>query len=94
MKPPVNQQEWEAEFEKYKQFPEYKLLNHNISLEEFKRIFWMEWGHRMWGRAIGLAFIIPGVVFALRGAMTRTIRNRSLVIAAMIGTPVYIFIGL
>lgn len=51
MKPPINEEEWIEEFEKYKQFPEYKLLNHNISLDEFKTIFYFEWAHRMWGRA-------------------------------------------
>lgn len=86
MKPPSSEQEWEAEFEKYKAFPEYKLLNHNMNLQEFKRIFYMEWAHRMWGRAIGLAFIIPGVYFAARGFMTNAIKIRSLVIAGMIGT--------
>ncbi|KAJ3271295.1 Cytochrome c oxidase assembly protein cox15 [Terramyces sp. JEL0728] len=86
MKPPINEQEWIEEFEKYKQFPEYKLLNHNITIDEFKTIFYFEWAHRMWGRAIGLFFIIPGLYFASRGYMTRKIRNRSLLVAAMIGS--------
>ncbi|KAI9359262.1 cytochrome oxidase assembly protein-domain-containing protein [Zopfochytrium polystomum] len=86
MKPPRSQEEWEAEFEKYKQFPEYKLLNHNITLNEFKFIFYMEWGHRMIGRLIGLAFIIPGAYFAMRGYMSPSIRNRSLLVAALIAS--------
>ncbi|KAJ3371326.1 Cytochrome c oxidase assembly protein cox15 [Kappamyces sp. JEL0680] len=86
MKPPTSDQEWHDEFEKYKQFPEYKLLNHNITIEEFKKIFYMEWAHRMWGRAIGLVFVIPGLYFATKGYMTRAIRSRSLAVAAMIGT--------
>ncbi|KAJ3257714.1 Cytochrome c oxidase assembly protein cox15 [Boothiomyces macroporosus] len=86
MKPPINEEEWIEEFEKYKQFPEYKLLNHNISLDEFKTIFYFEWAHRMWGRAIGLFFIIPGLYFASRGYMTKKIRARSLLVATMIGS--------
>jgi cytochrome c oxidase assembly protein subunit 15 len=50
IKPPQSDQEWDQEFTKYKQFPEFKLLNHQITLEEFKKIFYMEWAHRMWGR--------------------------------------------
>ena len=87
MKPPTNDQEWQMEFEKYKNFPEFQLLNQNMTLDEFKRIFYMEWAHRMWGRAIGLFFILPFAYFATRGGyMTKKIRNRSLVIAGMIGT--------
>jgi cytochrome c oxidase assembly protein subunit 15 len=86
MKPPTSEQEWLEEFDKYKQFPEYKLLNHNISLDEFKRIFYFEWAHRMWGRAIGLAFIIPGLWFASRGYMSSAIKKRSFIVACMIGT--------
>ncbi|KAJ3016874.1 Cytochrome c oxidase assembly protein cox15, partial [Thoreauomyces humboldtii] len=85
MRPPRSQQEWEEEFDKYKQFPEYKLLNHNITLAEFKSIFYMEWAHRMVGRFIGMAFVIPGAYFAYKGYMTRTIRNRSLLVATLIG---------
>ncbi|KAJ3041143.1 Cytochrome c oxidase assembly protein cox15 [Rhizophlyctis rosea] len=85
MKPPRSQEEWEAEFEKYKQFPEYKLLNHHMTLSEFKSIFYMEWAHRMVGRFIGLAFIVPGAYFAWRGYMTKSIRNRSLLVATLIG---------
>ncbi|KND05047.1 uncharacterized protein SPPG_00724 [Spizellomyces punctatus DAOM BR117] len=85
MKPPRSQQEWEEEFEKYKQFPEYKLLNHHMTLPEFKSIFYMEWAHRMVGRFIGLSFIIPGAYFAYKGHMSKIIRNRSLLVAALIG---------
>ncbi|ORY40372.1 cytochrome oxidase assembly [Rhizoclosmatium globosum] len=85
MKPPRTDEEWNVEFEKYKLFPEYKLLNHNITLNEFKFIFYMEWGHRMLGRFIGLSFILPGLYFASRGMMSPSIRNRSLFVAVLIG---------
>eukprot|EP00842_Homolaphlyctis_polyrhiza_P004963 jgi/Hompol1/5468/HPOL_004463-RA len=86
MKPPQSQQEWEEEFEKYKQFPEYKLLNRHITLPEFKFIFYMEWAHRMLGRFIGLSFILPAAYFAYRGYMTRGMRINSLVVALLIGS--------
>ncbi|KAI8820826.1 cytochrome oxidase assembly protein-domain-containing protein [Fimicolochytrium jonesii] len=85
MKPPRTQEEWEEEFEKYKQFPEFKLMNHRMTLPEFKFIFYMEWAHRMVGRFIGLSFIIPGAYFAYKGYMSKTIRNRSLLVATLIG---------
>ncbi|KAJ3027152.1 UNVERIFIED_CONTAM: Cytochrome c oxidase assembly protein cox15 [Siphonaria sp. JEL0065] len=85
MKPPRTEEEWNVEFDKYKLFPEYKLLNHNITLNEFKFIFYMEWGHRMLGRFIGLSFILPGIYFASRGYMSKAIRNRSILVATLIG---------
>ncbi|KAJ3416017.1 vacuolar protein sorting-associated protein 1 [Chytridiales sp. JEL 0842] len=86
MKFPTSKEEWETEFGKYKQFPEYKLLNHNITMNEFKFIFFMEWAHRMVGRFIGLSFIIPGVYFAYKGYMSPAIMKRSLLVAALIGS--------
>ncbi|KAK6458279.1 cytochrome c oxidase assembly protein COX15 [Scheffersomyces xylosifermentans] len=59
--PPLNEAEWEAEFTKYKDSPEFKQLNSHITLEEFKFIFSMEWGHRLVGRCIGLFFVLPAL---------------------------------
>jgi len=56
---PRNEWEWAEEFAKYKAFPEYQRVNSRMSLEEFKPIYFMEWAHRMWGRAIGIAFAGP-----------------------------------
>ncbi|KAM9899963.1 hypothetical protein OXX79_005421, partial [Metschnikowia pulcherrima] len=55
--PPLNDAEWQEEFEKYKESPEFKQLNSHITLEEFKFIFSMEWGHRFLGRCIGVFFL-------------------------------------
>lgn len=65
--PPLSVAEWEEELEKYRQIPEYQLINKGMSLEEFKVIYWWEWGHRLLGRVIGLAFFVPMVVFWARG---------------------------
>ncbi|KAF9178603.1 Cytochrome c oxidase assembly protein cox15 [Haplosporangium sp. Z 767] len=85
MKPPRSQAEWDEEFAKYKQFPEYKILNQGMTLEEFKRIFYYEWSHRMLGRAIGAAFILPGLYFAARGMLSKNIARRAWVIGGLIG---------
>lgn len=78
MKPPQTQEEWEAEFSKYQQFPEFKILNHNMTLPEFKFIFYMEWGHRMWGRLVGLAYILPTIYFWRKGYFNRSMKGRVL----------------
>ncbi|KAK2896307.1 hypothetical protein QQF64_006298 [Cirrhinus molitorella] len=78
MKPPRTEAEWEDEFSKYKQFPEFKILNHDMTLTEFKFIFYMEWGHRMWGRLVGLAYILPTVYFWKRGYFNRSMKARVL----------------
>lgn len=56
--PPMSAAEWEAEFEAYRQIPEYQLQNRGMSLAEFKVIYWWEWGHRQLGRVIGLVWAI------------------------------------
>jgi len=63
--PPLSDAAWAAEFEKYKQIPEYELVNEGMSLAEFQFIYWWEWGHRFLGRVIGLAFAVPLIVFLL-----------------------------
>ncbi|XP_031435448.1 cytochrome c oxidase assembly protein COX15 homolog [Clupea harengus] len=78
MKPPQSQAEWEAEFSKYQQFPEFKIMNHDMTLTEFKFIFYMEWGHRMWGRLVGLAYILPTAYFWRKGYFNRSMKGRVL----------------
>lgn len=65
--PPMSEAAWNEAFRQYQQYPEYQMLNYGISLAEFKRIFWIEFVHRLWGRLIGLAFLIPFTIFAARG---------------------------
>ncbi|KAG0172464.1 Cytochrome c oxidase assembly protein cox15, partial [Apophysomyces sp. BC1015] len=85
MKPPRSEQEWVEEFEKYKQYPEYKILNRHMELKEFKTIFYWEWSHRMIGRFIGGAFILPGLYFASRGYMTKRVAKQAFGITALLG---------
>ena len=61
--PPLNENTWNIYFEQYKRIPQYKLLNFNMSLEEFKVIFYWEYFHRILARIIGLFFLIPLIYF-------------------------------
>ena len=63
--PPLNQNDWKDYFTLYKEIPQYKLLNYNMTLNEFKIIFYWEYFHRLLGRIIGLFFLIPLVLFSL-----------------------------
>ncbi len=64
--PPLNNSEWIEYFNLYKQIPEFKLLNYDMTMNEFKVIFWWEWIHRFLGRLIGIAFLIPLIYFTYR----------------------------
>jgi len=64
--PPIGTEQWMAEFELYRQFPEYQKLNLGMTLDSFKSIYWFEYSHRMLGRLIGLVFVLPFCYFWLR----------------------------
>jgi heme a synthase len=84
--PPLSDADWMSEFDKYRASPEFKLLNPNMRLSEFKKIYYMEWGHRLWGRFVGLAFVIPAVYFVARRKVSANMSLRLLGIAGLIGT--------
>ena len=69
--PPLSHADWAEAFAKYRHIPQYRLENLGMSLEGFKAIFWWEWAHRLLGRAIGFAFLVPFAWFAVTGAITR-----------------------
>ena len=64
--PPLNQNDWILYFNLYKEIPEFKLQNFNMTLQEFKVIFWWEWVHRFLGRLIGLCYLIPLIYFSFK----------------------------
>lgn len=64
--PPVSQADWDAAFARYRATPEYQQVNKGMGLPEFKRIFWWEYAHRLMGRLIGVAFLVPFLWFLLR----------------------------
>ena len=67
--PPLDRVQWEQAFEAYKTIPQYQKLNAGMTLPEFKTIFWWEWSHRLLGRAIGAAYLLPFLYFLWRGAI-------------------------
>jgi heme a synthase len=67
--PPLNEADWQAAFEKYKQIPQYALVNSGMALSEFKFIYAWEWSHRLLGRIIGFAFALPFLFFWLTGRL-------------------------
>jgi len=64
--PPMAYHDWQAEFEKYQQTPEYQLINKGMTLEEYKYIFWIEWTHRTIARLAGLFYAIPVFYFLFK----------------------------
>ena len=69
--PPFNQDDWNLYFDLYKEIPEFKLKNYDITLSEFKVIFWWEWAHRFLGRLIGLGFLVPLIYFSFKVSISK-----------------------
>jgi cytochrome c oxidase assembly protein subunit 15 len=69
--PPMNEVEWTAAFDHYKEFPEYQKKNSGMSLEEFKDIYFWEWIHRVIGRFIGVVFLLPFLYFLLKRQLSK-----------------------
>ena len=67
--PPLTNDKWKDYFDLYKTIPEYNEQNSNMSLSEFKVIFWWEWGHRQLGRLIGLTVLLPLIYFTLKNGL-------------------------
>ncbi|UTA46901.1 COX15/CtaA family protein [Simiduia sp. 21SJ11W-1] len=65
--PPLNDAAWAAEFDRYKAYPEYQQVNRGMSLDDFKTIFYFEYGHRLLGRIIGILFFVPFLYFLMAG---------------------------
>ena len=74
--PPLNKNSWETVFDMYKQTPEFKIVNKNMSLQEFKYIFWWEWFHRIFARLIGIVFIFPLIYFIFKKQINQTLSIR------------------
>ncbi|EEP76386.1 cytochrome c oxidase assembly protein COX15 [Uncinocarpus reesii 1704] len=83
--PPMNADDWESEFAKYRASPEYKVLNPNMTLDEFKNIYYMEWIHRLWGRFVGLSFVLPAIYLTAAKKVSKPMALRLTGIAGLIG---------
>ena len=82
--PPMNAKEWDYYFSLYKEIPQYKLLNYNMSLSEFKIIFFWEYGHRLLGRIIGIFFLIPLIFFSITNVINKKQLKNFLIIFLLI----------
>lgn len=69
--PPLGAADWAVEFDKYRDTPQYRILNQGIGLDGFKTLYWWEWGHRLLGRFVGLVFFLPFAWFWWRGLLGR-----------------------
>lgn len=82
--PPKDQLAWEQEFERYKQYPEFKIRNSDISLRDFKWIWYMEYVHRTFGRLIGLSFFVPAAYFSYKGYFKGRVKHMIAGLGALI----------
>lgn len=81
--PPLSDAAWDEAFRKYQTTTEFQTVNSDMTVDEFKTIYWWEWGHRTWGRAIGLAFIIPFAVFLFRKSIPTGWTGRIVFVGAL-----------
>ncbi|VAW50169.1 Heme A synthase, cytochrome oxidase biogenesis protein Cox15-CtaA [hydrothermal vent metagenome] len=83
--PPLNQSEWQEAFSLYQQFPEYQLKNFHMSLDDFKSIFWFEYGHRLLGRSIGMIFLLPFLFFLFKGKIEKKLTPKLIIMFVLGG---------
>ena len=83
--PPLSDAEWQRLYDLYRTIPQYALVNQGFGMEGFQRIFWLEWAHRFWGRAIGLAYAGGLLWFWLRGRIPAGLKPRLLLLLALGG---------
>jgi cytochrome c oxidase assembly protein subunit 15 len=83
--PPIGEAEWEEEFAKYREIPQYEQLNKGMTLDEFKTIFWWEWAHRLLARGVGLVVAIPLAFFWLTRRLEPHLKPRLLGLLALGG---------
>ena len=69
--PPLTAEQWQDSFELYQQSPEFQKINFHMSVDEYKNIFWLEYLHRLLGRAIGMVFLLPMLFFAFTGKIKK-----------------------
>ena len=81
--PPLTDAQWTQAFEGYKAIPQYRELNAGMSLDQFRTIFWWEWSHRLLGRVIGVAYLLPFLWFIWRGALRADLKRKLWIIFAL-----------
>lgn len=83
--PPLNEKEWMEEFDSYKAIPQYKLLNYNFSLDDFKQIYFWEYFHRLLGRFIGIVFLFPFLFFWIKKQFSKSMMKKMLLLFCLGG---------
>ena len=81
--PPISLEDWEKEFDNYKQYPEYQKINFAFTLSDFKSIYWWEYIHRLLGRVLGIAFIVPFIFFMLKKVFERELKLKLLILLCL-----------
>ena len=74
--PPLGEAQWTQAFEAYKTIPQYRELNAGMTLDQFRTIYWWEWSHRLLGRVIGAAYLLPFLWFLWRGVLSADLKRR------------------
>src|SRR5688572_18533101 len=69
--PPMTESHWQELFDKYKLFPQYKIMNPDMDLAGFKTIFFWEYFHRLWARIFAVVFLVPYVYFIIKGIISK-----------------------
>lgn len=78
--PPLNENEWNAQFELYQQTPQYHKINKGMSLSEFKFIFFWEYFHRLWARTMGFVFLFPLIFFIFKRKISSLLGKRLFIV--------------
>ena len=87
--PPLNETDWNELFSKYKQTPEFKKINSDYTLNDFKFIFFWEYLHRMIGRLLGIVFIVPFLYFLIKKLLNKKLIQQSLILFSLGGSSSY-----
>jgi heme a synthase len=88
--PPLSDLGWQQEFDKYKQIPQFSMVNSRMTVESFKVIYFWEWAHRLLARVVGLALFVPFIVFLLRSEVPARIIWRGVMLVALLGFQAFI----
>jgi cytochrome c oxidase assembly protein subunit 15 len=72
--PPLNEAQWQEEFDLYKRIPQYQIINKDITVDDFKSIFWWEWAHRLIARGMGVIFALPLIYFIVMRRIEKSLR--------------------
>jgi heme a synthase len=83
--PPLSAAAWDAEFELYKQTPQYQKINQGMRLSEFKFIYFWEYFHRLWARLMFFVFVFPFAWFVWKGMLSPQLRSRLVVVVLLAG---------